>query len=207
MAIILPLLASCRQKQNPATADVTVGKPALGYADELLRERRGKDMAFRKGDTSPLSEEDRPLFRGLNYYPANPALRFRVKLNRYPAPRRIRLATNTGEVRNALRYGYFDFEIEGTTYRLQAYRMEEDQVRDGPSLFIPFRDATSGSETYAAGRYLELAENTTGIYDLDFNRAYNPYCAYRTDYSCPLPPAENILTATIRAGERTYRRF
>jgi hypothetical protein len=85
--------------------------------------------------------------------------------------------------------------------------MEEDQGRSGPSLFIPFRDATSGSETYAAGRYLELTENTTGIYDLDFNRAYNPYCAYREDYSCPLPPAENTLTVAIRAGEKTHGRF
>ncbi len=207
MAMALPLLPSCRQKEHPATAYGPAGQRVPGYADELLRERQEKDIALRKGDASPLSEGERPGFQGLNYYPVDPALRFRVMLHRYTAPRRIRLATNTGEIRNALRYGYFDFEIEGTTCRLQAYRMEEDQARGGPSLFIPFRDATSGSETYAAGRYLELSENTTGIYDLDFNRAYNPYCAYREDYSCPLPPAENTLTAAIRAGEKSYRRF
>ena len=69
--------------------------------------------------------------------------------------------------------------------------MEDSSDTGKPYLFIPFRDATTGVETYAAGRYLDLNENTTGFYDLDFNRAYNPYCAYNTGYSCPIPPEEN----------------
>ncbi len=75
---------------------------------------------------------------------------------------------------------------------------------NGATLFMPFRDATSGQETYASGRYIELKENTSGIYDLDFNRAYNPYCAYNSEFSCPVPPAENILKVPIRAGEKNY---
>lgn len=77
-------------------------------------------------------------------------------------------------------------------------------MEQGPSLFIPFRDQTSGQETYGSGRYIDLAENTSGIYTLDFNRAYNPYCAYNDTYSCPLPPAENTLAVPIRAGEKKY---
>jgi len=86
---------------------------------------------------------------------------------------------------------------------LNVYKLE-DAAGHGASLFIPFRDATSGGGTYGAGRYLDLIENTTGIYDLDFNRAYNPYCAYNDRFSCPLPPGENTLEVPILAGEKIY---
>jgi uncharacterized protein (DUF1684 family) len=131
-------------------------------------------------------------------------LRFKVKLNRFATPRTVRLGTNTGEVRSALRYGYFEFQIAGRTCRLHVYRMEDTPDAEGPRLFIPFRDATSGKETYAAGRYIDLRENTTGMYELDFNRAYNPSCAYGEDFSCPMPPAENTLEVAVRAGEMNY---
>jgi uncharacterized protein (DUF1684 family) len=102
-----------------------------------------------------------------------------------------------------LRYGYFDFKVGDQICKLQVYRLE-DASGVGASLFIPFRDSTSGQETYAAGRYIDLKENTSGVYDLDFNRAYNPYCAYNSEFSCPIPPAENTLRVAIRAGEKKY---
>ena len=131
-------------------------------------------------------------------------MKFSVPLHRYPVPARVRLGTNTGEIRSGLRYGYFDFQVGGQECRLQVYRLEEALESGSPQLFVPFRDATSGHETYAAGRYIDLKENTSGIYDLDFNRAYNPSCAYNTDFSCPVPPAENTLKVPIRAGEKKY---
>jgi len=201
--VFLALSCSCAQKEQPSRKEAA-GSSTSASEKELLQERREKDIAFRSGSGSPLPEKDRTGFPGLEYYAFNAALQFRVELNRYPVPARIRIGTNTGEVRNALRYGYFEFEIQGRAYRLQAFRMEGEQGREGPSLFIPFRDATSGTETYAAGRYLDLPENTSGVYDLDFNRAYNPYCAYREDFSCPVPPPENTLPVAIRAGEKTY---
>jgi uncharacterized protein (DUF1684 family) len=82
--------------------------------------------------------------------------------------------------------------------------MEDSPDAGGPRLFIPFRDATSGKETYASGRYIDLRENTTGMYELDFNRAYNPSCAYSEGFSCPVPPPENTLEVTVRAGEMNY---
>jgi len=115
----------------------------------------------------------------------------------------MRLGTNTGEIRRGLRYGYFDFQVGDQTCRLQVYRLE-DASGVGASLFIPFRDSTSGQETYAAGRYIDLKENISGVYDLDFNRAYNPYCAYNSEFSCPIPPAENTLNVAIHAGEKKY---
>jgi uncharacterized protein len=195
LSVLGALQAGCSRK----TADDDERKTL----DPLLRERKEKDREFKTARDSPIPQADRTRFQGLAYYDLNPSLRFRVKLNRYQNPQAIRLATNTGEVRDALRYGYFEFQAAGKTCRLQAYRVEDSQ-ENGPSLFIPFRDATSGKETYATGRYVELKENTSGIYDLDFNRAYNPYCAYSTGYSCPIPPRENTLEVAILAGEKAY---
>jgi len=162
-----------------------------------------KDAAFR-AENSPLLPQDRPTFHGLSYYPIDPQLRFSVPLHRYPAPVQVRLGTNTGEIRSGLRYGYFDFKVGGQSCRLQVYRLEDAPDSGGAMLFIPFRDSTSGRETYAAGRYIDLKENTSGVYDLDFNRAYNPSCAYDSEFSCPVPPAENTLKVPIHAGEKKY---
>ena len=171
--------------------------------DSVLQERLAKDEFFKASAESPIPAQDKSGFRGLSYYPIDPNLRFILKLHRFPIPKQIRIGTNTGEIRSALLYGYFDFQMGAKACRLQVYRTE-DALEQGPSLFIPFRDETTGRETYGSGRYLDLAENTTGTYDLDFNRAYNPYCAYNSTYSCPLPPAENTLAVPIRAGEKKY---
>ena len=174
--------------------------------DPVVRARKEKDQAFRSGPDSPLPEEERGRFRGLEYFPVSPQYQFRVKLARYERPLELRMATNTSEERRALRYGYFEFQLQEKTCRLQVYKVFEDNESGGSSLFIPFRDATSGRETYGGGRYVDLAENTTGVYDLDLNRAYNPFCAYGREFSCPLPPSENTLPVAVLAGEKVYRR-
>ena len=185
----------------------SVEKSSLFRPDPMLEERKEKDREFKTGSDSPLPPEERAPFQGLSYFDINPALRFRVKLNRYSTPQNVRLGTNTGEIRPALRYGYFEFQVEGKNCRLQVYRVEDTNSGGAASLFVPFRDATSGKDTYAAGRYIDLKENTSGYYDLDFNRAYNPYCAYNGNFSCPVPPAENTLPVSIRAGEKAYPRI
>ena len=169
--------------------------------DDVLHERRVKD-AFFKSDSSPLLAGDRGRFKGLDYFPVNPELRFQARLERYSSPATIRMATNTGEIRKGLLYGFFEFTEENQVCRVQVYRLEE--AFGQPALFIPFLDATSGLETYEGGRYIDLIENTSGTYDLDFNRAYNPYCAYNPEYSCPAPPKENTVAVSIRAGEKKY---
>ncbi len=179
------------------------GRTSTEAPDPILRERSVKDAAFKSEEGSPLIPRDKPGFRGLAYYPIDPDLRFSARLHRYPNPQQVRLGTNTGEIRSGLRYGYFDFQVGSQACRLQVYRLE-DAPANGASLFVPFRDSTSGRETYGAGRYIDLKENTSGIYDLDFNRAYNPSCAYNSQYSCPVPPAENTLHVPIRAGEKRY---
>ena len=189
-------LSGCSKPQSDALARQVFQEP-------IFQERVAKDQAFKSEKNSPILQKDRPAFRGLAYYPVDPDLRFSAKLHRYPSPKQMRLGTNTGEIRSGLRYGYFDFQVGDQICRLQVYRLE-DASGVGASLFIPFRDSTSGQETYAAGRYIDLKENTSGVYDLDFNRAYNPSCAYNSEFSCPIPPAENTLSVAIRAGEKKY---
>ena len=191
------LTAGCGRRNEHAGE---TGAPAAAR-DDVIHERQAKD-AFFKSESSPLPAVERGKFRGLDYYPVNPELRFQARLERYSSPRTIRMATNTGEIRSGLLYGFFEFTVENQACRAQVYRLEEAFSK--PSLFIPFLDATSGVETYEGGRYIDLTENTSGIYDLDFNRSYNPYCAYNPAYSCPAPPKENTVAAFIRAGEKKY---
>jgi uncharacterized protein (DUF1684 family) len=188
------LLGACSSGQRPLHTS----------ADPVLKLRREKDVAYKSSPRSPIPAEDKDRFQGLDYFPINLALRFRLKLSRYPAPLQIRMATNTGEIREGLRYGYFEFQMEAQTYRLQVYRLDDHDNAAESYLFVPFLDATSGKETYGAGRYLDFPENTSGMYDVDFNQAYNPSCAYGGDFSCPRPPEENRLKVQIRAGEKKY---
>lgn len=205
-ACLLGLAAFCCFMSGCSSGTKSTGSSAALSTSEspVLHDRREKDREFRSARGSPIPEAERGRFQGLAYFDINPDLKFRLKLSRYPVPRGVRLGTNTGEMRDALRYGYFEFQVDGRDCRLQVYRIEDANGGGGPSLFIPFRDATSGKETYGAGRYIDLKENTSGYYDLDFNRAYNPFCAYGEGFSCPVAPAENTLPVSILAGERTY---
>ena len=155
---------------------------------------------------SPLADDQRDGFRGLDYYDENPALVIVAAVERLPDDEPIiEMETSTGDARPFRRWGTFAFEVDAQPARLTLY---SDPT--GEELFLPFRDATSGSETYGAGRYLDnhrpglrrLGENEM---EVDFNYAYNPYCAYSPSFSCPLPPRENWLAVPIRAGEKDFR--
>ena len=113
------------------------------------------------------------------------------------------MATSTGPRQAYLRYGALAFEMEGRSLKLIVYKSAEDPY--ARSLFIPFSDETSGRVTYAAGRYLDLEEQGGDDYELVFNVAYNPYCAYSEEYTCPIPPAENKLHIKVLAGEKNYK--
>jgi len=168
--------------------------------------RREKDHYFREDPYSPIPPRIRASFHGLDYFPVDGAYRLRVRLNRYPEAKPVILATSKGVPREMVRFGYFEFEVNGVPQRLDVYKARPmpGHHLEETSLFVPFRDATSGKETYGAARYLDLEENPSGEYILDFNMAYNPYCAYSEDYICPFPPRENWLTAPIRAGEKNF---
>ena len=170
--------------------------------------RQQKDFFFASDPSSPLPEGLRASFKGLDYFPYVPAFRLRVRLLKYPTPEPIVLATSKGVPRNMVKYGRFEFEIDGVRQNLDAYRSVSagGHRLEDRSLFVPFRDATSGKETYGAARYLDLEEDPSGEQILDFNLAYNPYCAYSDNYVCPFPPRENWLTVPIIAGEKNFPR-
>ncbi|MDV3243822.1 MAG: DUF1684 domain-containing protein [Nitrososphaerales archaeon] len=167
----------------------------------LVRFREEKDELLRNDPDSPLGHGNHGVFGGLRYFDPDPALRFESKLQRYQTTEGVIMTTSKGTRQLFNKVGYFELLIGGSPARLQAYQSAE---RVDPSIFIPFRDATSGSESYGAARYLDLEVEHNDEYAVDFNYAYNPYCAYSEDYVCPLPPRENWLTVPIRAGERKY---
>jgi len=170
---------------------------------EVISLRVDKDSFFRNDIDSPIPPSERSNFKGLNYFPSDDRYRVTSKLERFDTPKPIMIATSTGTRQAYMRYGAFTFEIEGRSLKLIVYRSAEDPY--SRSLFIPFSDETSGRETYAAGRYLDLEQQGGDDYELDFNMAYNPYCAYSEEYTCPLPPAENKLSVRILAGEKNYK--
>jgi uncharacterized protein (DUF1684 family) len=137
-------------------------------------------------------------FKGLAYFPENPALIVKATVDRNVGSGVVRMETTKGQEQAYNRYGVVHFQVDGQAAQVTLYASEGSH-----ELFVPFRDATSGKETYGAGRYLDLHKRGDEIV-IDFNYAYNPYCAYNPDWSCPLPPAENWLKVPIRAGEKSF---
>jgi len=159
--------------------------------------RREKDDYFRRAHDSPLTPEERRGFTGLRYFPEDAHLRFIVTLDRTAAGGVEEVEMSNGSTTEMRRVGVVRFDVDGERGELVAFEQ-------GDELFIPFRDGTSGAETYGAGRYVEAEPLGGDEYELDFNRAYNPYCAYNDSWRCPLPPRENWLSVPIRAGELLF---
>ncbi len=169
---------------------------------ELDEFRAEKDAFFGDDPRSPLMPELRASFEGLSYFPENGALVIRGKLETEGVDRdeRISMQTTTGGEQVYRRAGVVRFEVDGEPAQVTLYASS-----DSRELFLPLRDATSGKETYGAGRYLEIdPPGHDGYVVVDLNYVYNPYCAYNPDWSCPIPPGENWLSVPIRAGERTF---
>lgn len=164
--------------------------------------REEKDAFFRISPDSPIPDEERRDFRGLRYFDPDPAWRVRARWEPNPAPRPAQVHTSTGEVRDYLEAGTLVFHVAEEEQRLTGYVPARGHAHE---LFVPFRDATSGKESYGAARYLEAELPHGDETVIDFNLAYNPFCAYNDAYSCPLPPRQNWLQVPVRAGERSYR--
>lgn len=173
------------------------------YIRELQHERKEKDTFMKSGDDSPFANAKEP-FTGLHYF--EPDLKYRVSANLLPLQTKnvLTLPTSDGKEKQYQEYAIAEFELDGLLNKLLILEILDDGPYRG-TLFLAFADETSARETYGAGRYLDIKKTpgATSIL-LDFNKAYNPYCAYSDNYSCPFPPKENILKLAIRAGEKTY---
>ncbi len=159
--------------------------------------RKEKDNFFRHDLQSPLTALQKRGFAGLQYFPENPELRLEVASAPAVITDPVKMQTSTGDVQTYSRVGRFQFRALG--------ELAELTIFEGPNgLFLPFVDSLAGSETYPAGRYLEPEPLPGGRYLVDFNYAYNPYCAYNAEWSCPLTPFENRLKIPIEAGEKVF---
>lgn len=159
--------------------------------------RRAKDDFFKRDLQSPLTVFQKRGFAGLQYFPENPGLRLEVASEPAVITGPVEMQTSTGDVQTYSRVGRFGFRVLG--------ELAELTIFEGPNgLFLPFVDSLAGSETYPAGRYLEPEALPGGRHLVDFNYAYNPYCAYNARWSCPLTPFENRLMIPIEAGEKVF---
>jgi uncharacterized protein len=194
-------------------AAITASKPAVdrlytrqGNMNEhnhdehqLADFRAAKDEFMRDDPHSPISDKERKTFPGLSYYPFNPALHLHLPLDRDVSEGAVSMETSTGASKEYRRAGKIQIEVAGQTAQLTIF---QDPAGE---LFLPLRDATSGKETYGAGRYLEPEVVDDESVHVDFNYLYNPYCAYNEAFSCPLPPVENWLRVPIAAGEKIFQ--
>lgn len=170
------------------------------YDTEALRAFRAeKDHFFREHPQSPLPAGQREGFSGLRYYDPDPALDLLLQPEPVDPPEIVEMTTSTGETAPYARWATVSFEVDGQPAQLTLYRAPSGE------LFLPFQDANAGGETYGAGRYLEPEELPQAAVHIDFNYAYNPFCAYSDEWSCPLPPPENRLRVPIRAGEKAWQ--
>ncbi len=200
IALATLVLASCSGKQPSYSA-----AQAQQWQNKWLAYRAETDSLFKYADWSPIPPEKRASFTHLNYFKYDPSWRLVLTLHRYPHPDSITImGTKSGDLRPALRYGYFEFQREGKTCKLQVIKILPHGKYQDTHLFLGFWDETSGKETYAGGRYIDLQKLPNGKYLVDFNYAYNPYCAYSHRYSCAIPPLENRLPVAVRAGEKKY---
>ncbi|MBI4265557.1 MAG: DUF1684 domain-containing protein [Acidobacteria bacterium] len=191
--VVVAALALAACSSGPAAPD------AASYVGEVTSARAGKDRQFREFPGEPVPADKLDVFLPLRYYPIDPS---------YAVPAVFKLAddrpvfempTSTGTLRKYQLVGSLEFTLQGEVRRLGAFVEAGMPIVD---LFVPFADATTGTETYPAGRYLDLHPTSTGYYTIDFNHAYNPYCAYNAAYECPFPPPSNRLDVPIRAGEK-----
>ena len=156
-----------------------------------------KDQFFGRHHQSPLTPVQKQHFQGLNYFPENAALRLEVDVETSSTSGNILIQTTGGQPQSYQRFGKFRFLVDGQSAELTIYKNQQ-------GYFLPFVDGLAGKETYPAGRYLEPEKLPSGKFLVDFNLAYNPYCAYNEQWSCPITPAENRLKVAVRAGEKIF---
>jgi uncharacterized protein (DUF1684 family) len=170
------------------------------YEQALMQARVDRDMQMREKE-SVLPPDRRDAFQGLDFYEVDPSYRFEVPLQRSATPDTVTIAESTGGLRSQVRVGTVTIPFPAETDTLVVFEGEGDTPRG--RLWIPFADSTNGETTYEAGRYVDLESAGQDSVVVDFNRAYNPTCTYNPNFACPLPPAENRLSVSVPAGEKT----
>jgi uncharacterized protein (DUF1684 family) len=184
----------------------TVAMAQTHYADQIAQHRQTYKQEFLTTSSSPLKTKE--ALEYLRFYEPDSTYRVVATVELTPKAEPFEMPTYSGKTSTYVKYAVLSFSLNGKPQQLTIYRSlslaRMPQFRD--YLFLPFKDATSGLATYGGGRYLDLrtGDIKNGQLTLDFNKAYNPYCAYTEGYSCPIPPRNNVLSVAIEAGEKTY---
>jgi len=174
------------------------------YVEELIKERKEKDYSLQFDPNSPFNRDTTITFNPLKYYEPNPEFIFKSKLIQFDVQDTVQILGTRGETRPAILLGFLELKKDDKVHRINVYKSFS---RTGePYYSIWFTDQTTGDETYGVGRYLdfELNNDPEFIYTIDFNRAYNPYCAYSAMFTCPIPRPEDYIDMAIEAGEKNF---
>ncbi|NNL82458.1 MAG: DUF1684 domain-containing protein [Winogradskyella sp.] len=190
--ICLVILWSCEEKKQPL-----VGESPF---------QKNMNAIFKDASTSPLKANDLKDFRGLDFFKHNEDFITTAILERTPNSQWFDMKTTTDRLSKERVYGILKFKLKGESYSLKVYQSEEQLHTEGQEndLFLPFLDNTNGNTTYGGGRYMNLKIPTGDSIQLDFNTAYNPYCAYNEKFSCPIVPRENYIDLEVTAGVKNY---
>ena len=175
---------------------------AQSYEDSILGFQKHLNEEYKNPDKSPLEKRELKRFKGHDFFPINEKFKIEATFNKIIDPTPFLMKTTTSRLPMYEVYGVANFELNGKEYQLNIYQnhklREIDEYKN--HLFLPFTDLTNGDITYGGGRFIDLEIPIGDSVVIDFNKAYNPYCAYNSKYSCPIPPKENDLNVHITAG-------
>jgi uncharacterized protein len=174
------------------------------YIEKIEKERDRQYKFIKFNIDSPLTEEQKKNFKELNFYNIDPSYKVRAKMVELEEKKMVELPMTDGSVEKYLKHSFAEFRLNGSPQKLLLLQSLKES--DKRNFFLAFADETSGQETYGGGRYINLRQDGKNSITIDFNMAYNPYCAYNPDFACPLPPKENILQIPIPVGEKDYKK-
>jgi uncharacterized protein (DUF1684 family) len=188
-------LSSCSKKKTEGDSN---------YIAQVEKFRKEKDDFMKNDPSSPFNQDSTAHFHPLNYYKVNPDFVFKSKLYEYPRKDTVTIFGTKGEARKAVRFGYVNIDYKDNDYRVNVYKSWAKNGQDYYSIW--FTDETTGKETYEVGRYIDfyLDRSLDSLYTIDFNLAYNPYCAYSSIYSCAIPTKEDHIPFAVEAGEKKF---
>ena len=194
LLFVFSFLVSCAQEKT-ATLEETEWQKEM-------------NTSFKDASKSPLKEKDLKQFKGLDFFPFDSTYLIVAKLERTPDEKPFKMKTTTDRLPEYVKYGVITFQLKGEKFQLNIYQNLDLMTREGYEdyLFLPFLDNTNGEESYGGGRYVEGRIPEGNTLEIDFNKAYNPYCAYNEKYSCPIVPRENYLPIKIEAGVKVFKK-
>ena len=207
LSIVFLIFTSCTEKKKyHDTAKDRVAKASTDALVDILEFQKKLNEEFKDAEESPLPDRYRKNFETLDFFPPDTTYVVEAKFVRTPESLPFLMPTTTDRKSKEVVYGIVHFELNGKKRQLEVYQneelMQQEEYRD--YLFLPFTDETNDAETYAGGRYIDLRIPESDVIQIDFNRAYNPYCAYNKKYSCPIVPGINAMDTEVRAGVKAF---